>query len=100
MDPEVARRPGDGPALGFGLGMTERHRRFEELSASRFAVWGGVAGVMLSGLIVLIGQPSHWIHGAMVGGAVTVMSAATAGLSLPLARLAERKALRSGPGDT
>ena len=76
------------------LGITEHHRKYEELSTSRFVAWGGLAGVLLGGLVVLIGQPSHWMHGAVVAGVVTAMSATTAGLSLPLARMVERKALR------
>ncbi len=80
------------------LGVAEHHRRYEELSPSRFAMWGAAAGVLLGGLVVLIAQPSHWLHGAIVAGALTVMSAATAGLSLPLARMVERKALRNEGG--
>ncbi len=84
-----------GVLFALVLGVTEHHRRYEDLSASRFAAWGAVAGVLLGGLVVLVGQPSHWLHGVVVSGVVTAMSAATAGLSLPLARMAERKTLRS-----
>jgi hypothetical protein len=80
------------------LGVAEHHRRYEELSPSRFALWGAAAGMLLGGLVVLIAQPSHWLHGAIMAGALTVMSAATAGLSLPMARMVARKALRNEGG--
>ena len=54
------------------LGVAEHHRRYEELSPSRFALWGAAAGMLLGGLVVLIAQPSHWLHGAIMAGALTV----------------------------
>lgn len=34
------------------LGLAERRRSFEQMSLARFAVWGGVGGVLLSGVFV------------------------------------------------
>ncbi|NJD17848.1 MAG: hypothetical protein FIA95_00970, partial [Gemmatimonadetes bacterium] len=34
------------------LGVVERRRRFEEMSLPRFAAWGAVGGLLLSGIFV------------------------------------------------
>lgn len=70
------------------LGVIEGRRRFEEMSLPRFALWGGVGGVVFSTIFVLVaglgGLP------AMLGlGVVFGLSGATcAAGTLALARMA------------
>ena len=37
------------------LTLAERHRRFDQMSLPRFAVWGAAGGVLLSSLFVVVG---------------------------------------------
>lgn len=77
-----------GAAFSGVLGLVEGRRRFDQLSLPRFAGWGAVGGLLLSGVFVLA---------AGVGGAAILVlapvfalsSAASAAGSLALARMAE-----------
>ncbi|HKP29302.1 MAG TPA: hypothetical protein VJU15_07855 [Gemmatimonadales bacterium] len=91
------------------LGIAGRNRRFEDLSLSRFAVWGGVGGLLLSllpAVLVLLGLAST--EGGRLGIGqftavivipLTLLSSASAAGSLVLARKAEDRALASGAGE-
>lgn len=77
------------------LALTERRRRFDQLSLPRFAGWGAVGGLLLSGI---------WASAASLGWgdilaitpAFSVACAACASGSLALARRAERRELSDG----
>lgn len=74
-----------------------RHRRFEELSLSRFAAWGALAGVLVALLPIAAAVAdtgrAPWLLGGVLIGALTVLGAASAAGSLALARKAEQRAL-------
>lgn len=70
------------------LGLVAGRRRFEELSVTQFAIWGGGAGVLFAGLFTGVAQLG--LRGFMVLGPVLgVAGAACAAGTLALARLAE-----------
>jgi hypothetical protein len=83
------------------LGIAGRHRRFSELSLPRFAAWGALGGVLLSAFpfaLVAAGLASR--EGSDVGtlqiitvitGPFILLSAASASVTLVLARIAERR---------
>jgi hypothetical protein len=84
-------------ALGFVAGLVfagvlrllEGRRRFDEMSLSRFAAWGGAAGLALSStffLVVSRGNPDFLKYLVVVGPVVTVAAAGCAAGSLALAR--------------
>lgn len=77
------------------LAFAEGHRRFDQMSLPRFAGWGAVGGLLLSGLL-----------GVGLGGDILVLApvlavagAASAAGSLALARRAQGKALSVGRVD-
>jgi len=78
------------------LGMIESRRRFEQMSLPRFAAWGGVGGLLLSGIFV----PAAGLGGeALLGLGLVfgVAGAASAAGSLALARKAgDREPLGTG----
>jgi hypothetical protein len=79
------------------LAMAGRRHRFDELSLSRFAAWGAVAGVLVGVLPFAAGGRGQWPLGLGVVGAITLLSAVSAAGSLALARVAERRdALAAG----
>ena len=77
------------------LVLTERRRRFDQMSLPRFAGWGAVGGLLLSAV---------WARAASLGlsdvlaitPAFTVACAACAASSLALARRSERRELPDG----
>ena len=80
------------------LGIAARHRRFHELSLPVFAAWGALGGLLLTlfplalsvvGLASL--NVSPWRILAGVGGPFILMGAASAALSLTLARRSARE---------
>ncbi len=80
------------------LGIVEGRRRFDQMSLPRFAVWGGVGGLLLSGIFVLAA--------ALGGDAFLVLSpvfalsgAGSAAGSLALARMAEDRELLDASAD-
>ena len=92
-----------GAIFSVVLGVAGRHRRFEQLSLSRFTLWGAIGGVLLSlaaAAMVLLGLASLgdgarglWQLTAIVSGPLVLLSAASAAGTLALARKAERREL-------
>ena len=81
------------------LGITEGRRTFDEMSLSRFAVWGAVGGVAVGGILVsmlFVGGPLT-LGSVLIAGVVTLMGAGSAAGSLALARRAN-PLLESGEG--
>ena len=70
------------------LGIVEGRRRFDQMSLPRFAVWGGVGGLLLSGIFVLAAALA-WDAILVLGPVFTLSSAGCAAGSLALARMAE-----------
>jgi hypothetical protein len=83
------------------LGIAGRRRRFDELSVPRFAALGAVGGLLLSVLpaaMVAVGLASVegsrvglWRATLVISGPFILLSAASAAVSLMLARRAERR---------
>lgn len=77
------------------LGVTEGHRRFDEMSLPRFAIWGAVGGSLLGVVVALAavgGDPTGAILG--LGSLFALAGAGSAAGTLALARRAEdRKSL-------
>lgn len=70
------------------LGMTEGRRSFDQMSTPRFAGWGAVGGLVLSGaMALLLGADSLPVLGPIFAAS----GAACASGSLALARRAERQ---------
>jgi hypothetical protein len=96
--------------LGFIVGIIfsailvaiEGRRGFDRMSLSRFAGWGALSGLLLSGIFVvgaaLRGAPL-WGEFLLFGPALAIAGAVSAAGSLALARRAERRALPGPSGD-
>jgi hypothetical protein len=81
------------------LALTEGRRRFDQMSLSRFAGWGAMGGLLLSGLFakaVSIG----WGDVLALAPTLAVASAVCASGSLAVARRAVRRELRDSREDT
>ena len=89
MWPQTLAIPGflGGVLFATLLGIVGGRHRFDELSLPRFVAWGAVAGVVLGGLAMAIGAPIAFV------GITTLLSAAGAGGSLVIARIAEKREL-------
>ncbi len=79
------------------LGIVEGRRRFDQMSLPRFAVWGGVGGLLLSGVLVLVGGLAGEI--LVLGPVFALAGAGCAAGSLGLARLAEVRELLDASAD-
>jgi hypothetical protein len=78
------------------LGAFEGRRRFDQMSLPRFAVWGAVGGLLLSGIFVVAADVGGDVI-LVLGPVFALSSAASAAGSLALARLAEdRESLDAG----
>jgi hypothetical protein len=78
----------------------ERRRRVDRVSLSRFAGWGAVSGLLLSGIFAVAAAfrgGSWWGEFLVFGPPLTMASAVCAAGSLAMARRGERRELR-GPG--
>jgi hypothetical protein len=88
-----------GLAFSGVLRLVEGRRRFEQMSLSRFAVWGGAVGLALSGtffLAVSRGDPGFLRYFVLVGPVAAVAVAGCAAGSLALARRGQdRESLES-----
>lgn len=74
----------------------EGRRRFDRLSLPRFAGWGAVSGLLLSGIFVVgavLRGADAWSEFLLFGPALAIASAGCSAGSLALARRAERQAL-------
>lgn len=83
------------------LAVAEGRRRFDEMSLPRFAGWGGVGGLLMSGIFALAaalsGDMTPLEHLALLGPLFAMAGAGSAAGSLALARMGEdRDALGAG----
>ncbi len=85
-----------GAVFSVVLGITERRRRFDQMSLPRFAAWGAGAGLILAVLTVAMGiamggaiTPGNWIF----MGTMPLLAAGSAAGSLALARRADDREL-------
>lgn len=86
-----------GAAFSGILAMVERHRRFDQMSVPRFAAWGAVGGMALSGAMALVsGSAADFLGLSVVFGTA---GAASAGGSLALARRGAERALPASVGE-
>jgi len=95
--PMVLGIPGflGGAIFSVVLGMAEGRRRFDELSLTRFGVWGAVTGALLGVLgVAWVGLSSMLII------PLTLLSAASATGSLALARMGGERELLDVGADT
>jgi hypothetical protein len=83
------------------LGLVEGSRRFDQMSLTRFAGWGAVGGILLSGTFVLtVALAEGTILPLLVLGPVFALAgAASAAGSLALARLGEDRELLQASGE-
>ena len=99
----VGAYPGFLSAVVFAMVIwfAERRRRFDELSLTRVAAFGAVAGLLVGIIPFVAGSNSTnlptWLLIFAIAGPITLLSAVSAGGSLALARRAERLNLLDGP---
>lgn len=79
------------------LGVFARRRLFAEMSLPRFAGWGALGGVLLSGLVGLAAGPDAEF--LVLGPVFALAGAISATGTLALARAAERRELRAGDAE-
>ena len=101
LDPasEIAEGAVVGVIMGFVagatfstvLGITEGRRRFDELSLLRFALWGALGALLLSGLMTATGTLRA--AGIVTYGVLPLLGAGCAAGSLALARRADDREL-------
>lgn len=80
------------------LGLVEGRRRFDQMSLPRFAAWGGVGGLLLSGIFVFatgLGGEAF----LFLGPVFALSGAGCAAGSLALARMAEDRELLDTSAD-
>ncbi len=83
------------------LGAIESRRRFDQMSLPRFAAWGALGGLLLSGLFVGVAALAGETVEIMVLGPVFALAGAgSAAGSLALARQTEEGALPGNGGRT
>ncbi|HEY9226988.1 MAG TPA: hypothetical protein VIP11_10095 [Gemmatimonadaceae bacterium] len=72
-------------------------RRFDQMSLPRFAGWGALGGLLLSGVVSLAAGPGDlWV----IGPVFALAGAISASGTLALARKAEGRALSDGNADS
>ena len=84
------------------LALTEGRRTFGQMSLPRFAAWGAVGGVLLSGIFVAgaaLRGASVWGEFLLFGPGLAAASAACAAGSLAVARWADRRQLPGSSED-
>ena len=80
------------------LMLTEGRRGFDELKISRFAVWGGVGGFLLSGIFTRAASLG-WADAMAIAPTFAIASALCASGSLALARRAKMQELPDARGN-
>ena len=80
------------------LMLTEGRRGFDELKLSRFAVWGGVGGFLLSGIFTRAASLG-WADAMAIAPTFAIASALCASGSLALARRAKMQELPDARGN-
>ena len=83
-----------GIVFSIALTLTERSRRFEDLSFKRFAGLGAAVGVALTTVALSLGMIPGvplWLRIVAIGGSVTALSAVSATAALGIARFASRR---------
>jgi hypothetical protein len=88
-----------GAVFSAVLALTEGHRRFDQMSLPRFAVWGAMGGLLLSALFAKAGSLG-WGDVLALAPTLAVASAVSASGSLALARRAIRQELPESRGNT
>jgi len=81
------------------LALTEGRRSIDEMSLPRFAGWGAVGGLVLSGLVAKVGSLG-WGDVLALAPTLAVASAVSAAGSLAMARRATKQELPDGRGNT
>ena len=84
------------------LGVMEGRRRLDQMSLPRFAGWGAVGGLLLSGILVLagaLGGETLWGEILLLGPVFALAGAASAAGSLALARMADGRELPDSGAD-
>jgi hypothetical protein len=85
------------------IGIAARRRRFNELSLSRFAAWGALAGLLIGVLPFTLGDVNTerplWLLGVVIIGSIALLGAVSAAGSLALARMAEKRELPDAKAD-
>ena len=80
------------------LGIVEGRRRFDQMSLPRFAAWGGVGGLLLSGIFVPVAGLGGDVL-LVLGPVFALSGAGCAAGSLVLARVAEDRELLDASAD-
>jgi len=78
------------------LGLVAGRRRFDQMSLPRFAGWGALGGVLLSGAVVLASGEGDFLG---LGTVFAIAGATSAAGTLALARRGERQRLERGSDD-
>jgi hypothetical protein len=79
------------------LVVAEGRRSFDQMSVRRFAGWGALGGLLLSGLFVRLAV--GWVELLTIPVTFAVASAVCASASLALARRSDHRELPSAGGD-
>lgn len=86
-----------GVIFSMVLGISKGRRSFDQMSLPRFAGWGAVGGLLLSGIFVLaaalLGEITPLEHLGLLGPVFALAGAGSAAGSLALARRAEEREL-------
>lgn len=86
-----------GAAFSGVLGMVEGRRSFHEMSLPRFAGWGAVGGLLLSGVMALVAGPDAEF--LVLGPVFALAGAGSAAGTLALARRAQKQELLDAGAD-
>ena len=78
------------------VGVLGRRRRFDQMSLPRFAAWGALGGLLLSGALMLAMGPADVL---VVGPVFGIAGAISAAGTLMLARRAEKRELLASIGE-
>lgn len=97
MWPAIGAYPGflGGVLFSLLLSLAARRRTLEELRVGRVAAWGALAGLVVGAVPFVLGDPlvamPLWLLALVVIGSIATMGAASAAVSLVIARKAERR---------